>query len=114
MHDLKEYGIGGTVHLVVNNQIGFTTYPGDSRTCKHLLSATLQLQTNTIFAYVNHTFFPITIALYCTDIAETVQAPVFHVNADEPELVDAIMRLALDYRQTFHKDVVIDVIGNPT
>lgn len=51
-------------------------------------------------------------ALYCTDIAETVQAPVFHVNADEPEMVDAVMRLALDFRQTFHKDVVIDVIGS--
>lgn len=54
------------------------------------------------------------IALYCTDIAETVQAPVFHVNADEPEMVDMIMRMALDYRQTFHKDVVIDIIGKTT
>lgn len=69
MHDLKDYNNGGIVHIVVNNQIGFTTYPGNSRT-----------------------------TLYCTDIAETVGAPVFHVNADEPDLVDAIMRIALDYR----------------
>ncbi|EGR28489.1 hypothetical protein IMG5_174430 [Ichthyophthirius multifiliis] len=82
MHDLKDYDNGGIIHIVVNNQIGFTTYPGDSRS-----------------------------TLYCTDIAETVQAPIFHVNADEPESVDAIIRLAMDYRHKFKKDVVVDIIG---
>lgn len=49
--------------------------------------------------------------LYCTELAETVGAPVFHINANEPELVDEVMRMALDFRNEFEKDVIIDIIG---
>jgi len=82
MYDLPEYRIGGTIHIVVNNQIGFTTIQRDGRS-----------------------------GLYCTDIAKMIEAPIFHVNADEPEEVDKVFRLALDYRMKFKKDVVIDLIG---
>lgn len=70
------------IHIVSNNQIGFTTTPADART-----------------------------GLYCTEIAKAIGAPIFHVNADSPDEVDRIMRLAFDYRQMFKKDVVIDLIG---
>ena len=77
---LQGYRVGGTMHFVVNNQIGFTTDPVNSRS-----------------------------GPYCTDVARIVQAPIFHVNGDDPEAVVHVARLATEFRQTFHKDVVIDM-----
>ncbi len=78
----RGYGTGGTLHIVVNNQIGFTTSdPRDYRS-----------------------------SLYCTDIFKMADAPIFHVNGDDPEAVALVTQLAIEYRQTFHKDVVVDII----
>ncbi len=82
MQDLIDFTVGGTIHIVINNQIGFTTTPREART-----------------------------GLYSTDIAKAVDAPIIHVNGDEPELVDLALEFAVEYRQKFKKDVVIDVIG---
>jgi len=78
----RGYGVGGTLHIVVNNQVGFTTSdPRDYRS--------------------GH---------YCTDIFKMADAPIFHVNGDDPEAVALVTQLAVEYRQTFHKNVVVDII----
>ncbi len=81
MSQLSGYRTGGTIHIVINNQIGFTTLPEDSRSSE-----------------------------YATDIARMVQAPIFHVNGDDPEAAMRVLRLAFDYRRQFKRDVVIDLI----
>lgn len=81
MSQLRGYRTGGTVHVVVNNQVGFTTTPQDART-----------------------------SVYATDVAKTIQAPIFHVNGDDPEAVTRVAQLAFAYREKFHRDVVIDLI----
>ncbi len=81
LSQLKGYETGGTVHIVVNNQIGFTTLPGESRSSR-----------------------------YPTDVAKMVEAPIFHVNGDDPEAVVHVIDLALRFRQDFGRDVVVDIV----
>ena len=78
---VEGYTTGGTIHLVINNQVGFTTNPRDARSTR-----------------------------YCTDVALGIQAPILHVNGDDPEACVAAMELAFEYRQRFHKDVVLDMV----
>ncbi len=81
LSDLPGYTTGGVIHMVVNNQIGFTTDPAVARSTP-----------------------------YCTDLAKSVNAPIFHVNGDDPEAVTTVCELAAEWRQRFNKDVVIDLI----
>jgi 2-oxoglutarate dehydrogenase E1 component len=81
LSQLDGYNTGGTIHLVINNQIGFTTNPSAARSSN-----------------------------YCTDVVLMVHAPVFHVNGDDPEACIRVMQLAYDYRQRFHRDVAIDML----
>jgi 2-oxoglutarate dehydrogenase E1 component len=81
LSQLDGFKTGGTIHVVVNNQVGFTTLPKDSRS-----------------------------SIYSTDFAKGIQAPIFHVNGDDPEAVVRVAQLAFEYRQQFKKDVVIDIV----
>ncbi|QAY60681.1 multifunctional oxoglutarate decarboxylase/oxoglutarate dehydrogenase thiamine pyrophosphate-binding subunit/dihydrolipoyllysine-residue succinyltransferase subunit [Microbacterium protaetiae] len=81
MSQLRGYRTGGTIHVVVNNQVGFTTLPNDGFT-----------------------------SVYATDVAKTIQAPILHVNGDDPEAVVHVAEVAFRYRQEFHRDIVIDIV----
>lgn len=78
---VPHFEVGGTIHMIVNNQVGFTT-PGDRGRSTR----------------------------YCTDLAKSIMAPVFHVNGDDPEALDCVTQLAFNYQQKFHKDVFIDLM----
>jgi len=80
LSELKGYRVGGTIHFIVNNQIGFTTNPANSRS-----------------------------GPYCSDVAKMIQAPIFHVNGDDPEAVVHVARIATEFRQEFKKDIVVDM-----
>ena len=80
LSQLPGYETGGTVHVIVNNQIGFTTLPADARS-----------------------------TMYCTDVAKMIEAPIFHVNGDDPIEVEFVAKLALEFRQKFSRDVVVDM-----
>jgi 2-oxoglutarate dehydrogenase E1 component len=81
LSQLRAYRTGGTIHVVINNQVGFTTPPGEGRS-----------------------------STYSTDVAKTIQAPIFHVNGDDPEAVVRVAEIAFAYRQRFNRDVVIDLV----
>ena len=81
MSGLPGHNIGGTIHIIVNNQIGFTTAPRFARSSP-----------------------------YPSDVAKTAQAPIFHVNGDDPEAVVHCAKIATEYRQKFNRDVVIDMV----
>ncbi|RLN96084.1 hypothetical protein BBJ28_00005065 [Nothophytophthora sp. Chile5] len=78
---LEDFRTGGTVHVIINNQIGFTTLPKNADS-----------------------------AVYCSDVAKVSRSPIYHVNADDPEAVAKVMKMAVEYRQTFHCDVTVDLI----
>ena len=82
LSQLPAYSVGGTLHVVVNNQIGFTTSPREGRS-----------------------------SLYATDVAKMLQIPIFHVNGEDPESVAQVVRLSMDFRKEFRRDVVIDMYG---
>ncbi|HVZ95037.1 MAG TPA: multifunctional oxoglutarate decarboxylase/oxoglutarate dehydrogenase thiamine pyrophosphate-binding subunit/dihydrolipoyllysine-residue succinyltransferase subunit [Phycisphaerales bacterium] len=81
LSQLEGYTVGGTVHIVINNLVGFTTGPEDARSSR-----------------------------YCTDIAKMIEAPVFHVNGEDPEAVVHVARMAVEYRMRFKKDIVVDLV----
>ncbi len=80
LSELDAYRVGGTLHVIVNNQIGFTTGPREARSC-----------------------------MYATDVAKMLQIPIFHVNGEDPEAVAQVVNLAMDFRREFQRDVVIDM-----
>ncbi len=82
LSELAGYTVGGTLHIIVNNQIGFTTSPNECRS-----------------------------TTYATDVAKMLQIPIFHVNGEDPEAVAQVVRLAMDFRQNYRRDVVIDMYG---
>src|SRR5205823_7284634 len=82
LSQLSGYYVGGTIHIILNNQIGFTTSPRDSRS-----------------------------TLYCSDLAKGFEIPIVHVNADDPEACIAVARMAHAYRERFGKDFLIDLVG---
>src|SRR5438034_11236122 len=82
MSQLSAYTVGGTLHIVVNNQIGFTTSPDEGRSTS-----------------------------YATDVAKMLQIPIFHVNGEDPEAVAQVVKLSMDFRHAFKRDVVIDMYG---
>jgi 2-oxoglutarate dehydrogenase E1 component len=82
MQNLKNYTVGGSIHVICNNQIGFTTVPDKGRS-----------------------------GTYASDLAKSIDAPIFHVNADSLEDVCYVFKIAAKYRQKFQKDVVVDLIG---
>lgn len=81
LSELEGYEVGGTIHIVINNQVGFTTDPEESRSTR-----------------------------YATDVAKMLEVPIFHVNGDDPEACARVMKLAMRFRQRFHQDVVIDLV----
>jgi 2-oxoglutarate dehydrogenase E1 component len=80
LSQLEAYKVGGTLHVVINNQIGFTTSPSETKS-----------------------------SVYATDVAKMLQSPIFHVNGEDPEAVAQVVRLAMDFRREFERDVVIDM-----
>ncbi|MBR7502464.1 multifunctional oxoglutarate decarboxylase/oxoglutarate dehydrogenase thiamine pyrophosphate-binding subunit/dihydrolipoyllysine-residue succinyltransferase subunit, partial [Mycobacterium tuberculosis] len=82
LSELRGYRTGGPIHIIINNQVGFTTPPASARS-----------------------------SFYCTDIAKSINAPILHVNGDDPEAVVRAARLAFEYRQEFNRDVVIDLVS---